>query len=237
MAAPWVRLFLLLSPICAWRIFEERALSCYSGVRPRLWLRYVHDTFVVLEKSENSRFLCHLNSLDPNIKFTQEQCTNNMLPFLDCLVKINSNGSLSTSVFCKPTHTDQYLQFSSHHPLIHKLGVVRTLEHRANTLISDPDELQKEKEHIRKALNLCGYPNWAFHKASLSQREYHRQVHEQRAGPSISRNIRITIPYIASVSDAIKSTFRTFGISTSFKPCNTLFLNKKGGLRFVLSHT
>ena len=163
-----------------------------------------------------------MNSLDPNIKFTQEQCTNNMLPFLDCLVKINSNGSLSTSVFCKPTHTDQYLQFSSHHPLIHKLGVVRTLEHRANTLISDPDELQKEKEHIRKALNLCGYPNWAFHKASLSQREYHRQVHEQRAGPSVSRNIRITIPYIAGVSDAIKSTFRTFGISTSFKPCNTL---------------
>ena len=141
-----------ISPIVAnlcMEVFEERALGCYNGVRPRLWLRYVDDTFVILEKNETSRFLDHLTSQDPNIKFTQEQCTNNLLPFLDCLVKINSDGSLSTSVYRKPTHTDQYLQFSSHLPLIHKLGVIRTLEHRANTLISYPDEVEKEKESLR----------------------------------------------------------------------------------------
>ena len=80
-------------------VFEERALGCYNGVRPRLWLRYVDDTFVILEKNESSKFLDHLNSQDVNIKFTQEQCTNNLLPFLDCLEKINCDGSLSTSVY------------------------------------------------------------------------------------------------------------------------------------------
>ncbi|XP_068707863.1 uncharacterized protein [Montipora foliosa] len=86
-----------ISPIVAnlcMEVFEERALGCYNGVRPRLWLRYVDDTFVILEKNETSRFLHLLNSQDFNIKFTQEQCTNNLLPFLDCLVKINSDGSI-----------------------------------------------------------------------------------------------------------------------------------------------
>ncbi|XP_068671745.1 uncharacterized protein [Montipora foliosa] len=215
-----------ISPIVAnlcMEVFEQRALGCYNGVRPRLWLRYVDDTFVILEKNETSRFLDHLNSQDVNIKFTQEQCTNNLLPFLDCLVKINSDGSLSTSVYRKPTHTDHYLQFSSHHPLIHKLGMIRTLEQRANTLISHPEEVEKEKEHIRKALNLCGYPSWAFQKAtSPSQRDHQRQGQEQRTGPRGFRNIRITIPYVTGVSDAMKSVFRSFGFSTTFKPCNTL---------------
>ena len=215
-----------ISPIVAnlcMGVFEERALGCYNGVRPRLWLRYVEDTFVILETNETSRFLDHLKSQNVNIKFTQEQCTNNLLPFLECLVKINSDGSLSTRVYRKPTHTDQYLQFSSHHPLIHKLGVIRTLEHRANTLISHPDEVEKEKEHIRKASNLCGYPSWAFQTASSSsQRDHQRQGQEQRTGPSGLRNIRITIPYVTSVSDAIKSVFRSFDFSTTLKPCNTL---------------
>lgn len=154
-------------------VFEERALGGYNGVRPRLWLRYVDDTFVALDKNEANRFLGHLNSQDPDIKFTKERCTNNLLPFLDCLVKINSDGSLSTSVYRKPTHTDQYLQFSSHHPLMHKLSVIHTLEHRANTPISHPDQVGKEKEHIKKALNLCGYPNWALKKASSSSQRDH----------------------------------------------------------------
>ncbi|XP_068704583.1 uncharacterized protein [Montipora foliosa] len=183
-----------------------------------LWLRYVDDTFVILE-NDTSRFLDHLNSQDVNIKFTQEHCANNLLPFLARLVKINSDGSLSTRVYCKPTHTDQYFQFSSHHPLIHKLGVIRTLEHRANTLITHVDEVEKEKEHIRKALNLCGYPCWAFQKASSSsQRDHQRQGQEQRTGPSGSWNIRITIPYVTCVSDAMKSVFRSFGFPPLSSP-------------------
>ena len=88
--------------------------------------------------------------------------------------------------------------------------------------MSDPDEVQKEKEHIRKALSLCGYPNWAFNKASLSQRKDLRQGQVQGAGTNGLKNTCVTIPYVAGVSDNIKSTFRNFGILTSFKPYNTL---------------
>ena len=138
-------------------------------------------------------------------KMTQERGSSSLLRSRSG--RSHATLPVPTGIYCKPTHTDQYLQFSSHHPLKHKLGVIRTLEHRANTLISHPD----------------GYPSWAFQKASSSsQRDHQRQGQEQRTGPSGLRNIRITIPYVTGVSDIMKSVFRSFGFSTTFKPCNTL---------------
>ena len=73
---------------------------------------------------------------------------------------VESDGSINTEVFGKDTHTDQYLNFSSNHPLEHKRGVDRTLVNRADRLVNDETELWREKEHIRKALQVNGYPGW-----------------------------------------------------------------------------
>ena len=55
---------------------------------------------------------------------------------------------------------DQYLNFSNNHPLEHNRGVERTLMNRADRLKSDETELGREKEHIRKTLQLNGYLDW-----------------------------------------------------------------------------
>ncbi len=34
--------------------------------------------------------------------------------------------------------------------------------HYDNSVVSDHQELRKEKDHIKKALNMNGYPNWIF---------------------------------------------------------------------------
>lgn len=44
---------------------------------------------------------------------------------------------MKVDVYRKPTHTNQYLRFDSHHPLEHKLGVIRTLHRRENTIPTD----------------------------------------------------------------------------------------------------
>ena len=54
----------------------------------------------------------HLNSVDPNIHFTVKKEKDGQLPFLDILLSQDNGGSISTSVYRKATHTDQYLASS-----------------------------------------------------------------------------------------------------------------------------
>ena len=60
--------------------------------------------------------------------------TEGQLVFLDLLLKRTNSGGLKLSVYRKPTHTDQYLNFMSHHPIDHKMSVVRTLLERSQNL-------------------------------------------------------------------------------------------------------
>ena len=56
----------------------------------------------------------------------------------------------STTVFRKSTHTNNYLDFQSHHPLAHKVAVACTLFDHAEKICSDFLDLEKEKEHVAK---------------------------------------------------------------------------------------
>ena len=50
-------------------------------------------------------------------------------------------------MYRKSTHTDQYLNFESNQPLDHKLSVVRALHHRADNVVSDPEDVRQEKKN------------------------------------------------------------------------------------------
>ena len=85
--------------------FEERAIAT-ATYKPKIWKRYVDDTFTVLGKDYVDGFLQHLNSQQPTIRFTMEIEKDNTIPFLDRSVSRDSNGLLTTTVYRKPTHTD-----------------------------------------------------------------------------------------------------------------------------------
>ena len=99
--------------------------------------------------------------LDPKIKFTIEEEQDGCLPFLDTCVIVNDDGTLRTMIYCKPTHTDQYLNWDSNHQLEHKIAVMRTLLTRAETVFSDPSD-PEEVRHVKKALSTNGYKKWSF---------------------------------------------------------------------------
>ena len=67
----------------------------------------------------------------------------------------------------KATHTDQYSDFHSLHPLKHKLSVVRTLIKRADTTVTEPGDFAEEHNHIKQALRTCGYKDWTLTRASI----------------------------------------------------------------------
>ncbi|XP_072046288.1 uncharacterized protein [Amphiura filiformis] len=141
--------------------FEFTALR-NSPVKPSVWLRYVDDTYVIIRETDVEIFTEHINSQNSHIKFTSESEVNGYLAFLDTKVSRNADGTVSISIYRKPTHTDQYLHFDSHHPIAHKLSVIRTLFHRAEIAVTDPEERVKEVDHIKSALGHCGYHNWTF---------------------------------------------------------------------------
>ena len=85
-----------------------------------------------------------------------------VIPFLDTIVKPETDGKLSITVYRKPTHTDKYLQWDSHHYLSAKYSVKNNLTHRAKTVCNKSELLQKEMEHLRKVLTHCKYPKWAL---------------------------------------------------------------------------
>ena len=68
-------------------------------------------------------FRQHLNSQQP----TMETENNSKIAFLDTSASREPDGRLTTSVYRKPTHTDQYLAYDSHHPQSVKRGIVKCL--------------------------------------------------------------------------------------------------------------
>ena len=147
---------------------EEVALSSYPGTPPRFWKRYVDDTCTAVPIESLASLHEHLNSINEHIQFTVEKEENGCLPFLDSLLTHESDGSISTSVYRKKTHTDQYLQFSSHHPLAHKKSVITTRFHRATALSSNMVERVKENCRVTRALKNNGYPSSFIHQSSRS---------------------------------------------------------------------
>ena len=88
-----------ISPIVAnlyMEDFENKAINT-AECPPRVWKRYVDDTFVAIEANKKQGFLDHINSVDPFIHFTTEDArTDGSIPFLDTIVMPQSDGSLLT---------------------------------------------------------------------------------------------------------------------------------------------
>ena len=74
----------------------------------------------------------------------EEAGPDSSIPFLDLLVTPKVDGTFTTKVYRKPTHTDQYLQWDSNHNLASKYSVINTLSHRARTLCSTSELINYE---------------------------------------------------------------------------------------------
>ena len=150
-----------VSPIVANLYMEhfERKAHRSAINTPQVCYRFVDDTWVIQQQAHKQAFLEHINSIDPAIKFTVEGTQENgAIPFLDTLITQLADNSLSFTVYHKPTHTDQCLQWDSYHSISAKYSVIGTLTHRAKTVCTDPELLQRELQHLRKALGKCNYP-------------------------------------------------------------------------------
>jgi len=140
------------------------------------------------------------------------------LPFLDVLV-VRNEGDVKLQIYRKPTHTDQYLIFSSHHLIEHKLSVVWTLSERSQSLTSDSHDRQLEDAHVEKSLWSCGYPDWTFHKV----KDQMRMKATQRKQINESENRRpIVLPYVKGTPERLARGIKKHRVPVSIRPVRTL---------------
>ena len=85
-----------ISPIIAnifMEAFERKALATALHP-PRVWRRYVDDTWVIQQQEHKQQFLQHINTVDDSIQFTVEEAKDDgSIPFLDTVITPEEDGS------------------------------------------------------------------------------------------------------------------------------------------------
>ena len=189
---------------------EDRAVSGFT-----FWKRFVDDISTSLPEDKVQPFLSHLNSVEPSIDFTVELENENKLSFLDTEISHHPDGSLTTTVFRKKTHTDRYLAFDSHHPTSQKVAVAKTLFTRADNICSTKVDKDEERTHISNVLQANGYPHSLIENNSrLPSRLHQTDESTNRTQPKAT----VVIPYIKHVSEGIRRILSKVDIRTCFKP-------------------
>ena len=178
------------------------------------------DTHTKLDAAHAQEFTDHLNSLDPDIKFTTEGEEDGALAFLDTNTVKKDDGSLKVTIYRKPTHTNQYLNFESNHPLEHKLSVVRTLHHRATHVVTEEEDRKKELEHVDSALEKCGYPKWVIEKGASTATTKNKK--QDRSEKENTRKCQVALPYVRGLSEKMRKVFEKRKCGVLFKPQNIL---------------
>ena len=70
-------------------------------------------------------------------------------------------------------HTNQYLDWDSNHFITAKDSVYNTLVFRAKVVCTSQQALQKEMEHINKALQACNFPPWTINTSHNKLNDEH----------------------------------------------------------------
>ncbi|BHF79945.1 hypothetical protein SprV_0702306900 [Sparganum proliferum] len=87
-----------ISGLLAELVLQRLEQDVVPTFEPKMWLRYVDDTFIIIKTREVERLHQSLNSVFPAIQFTREEATGDNLPFLDVSIQRLSDGKLATSV-------------------------------------------------------------------------------------------------------------------------------------------
>ena len=148
---------------------EQKILrTCPPDIKPKIWVRYVDDIFEIVKKNKVQDLTDHLNQSDDtgNIKFTMEIEEDSKLPMLDILMHRTDNKK-----YRKKTHTNRYLNYKSHHPLIYKVVVARTLLDRKDNIMMEKEDQKMEDKTIYKALSWNSYPKCVVDRAKKEQQD------------------------------------------------------------------
>ena len=117
-----------------------------------------------------------IGNIHARIHFTMEEEEGGSLPFMDVRFTCREDGTLIRQIYQKPTHTNRYIQFDSHHPASVKSGVIQGLTDCAMKVCSGIVERNQELRRIENVMVEKGYPR------KFTQKTISRQLKRERCG-------------------------------------------------------
>ncbi|BHF57925.1 hypothetical protein SprV_0100087200 [Sparganum proliferum] len=207
-----------ISGLLAELVLQRLEEVVIQAISPKMWLRYVDDTFVVIKNCEVERLHQSLNGVFPAIQFTREEALGDILPFLDVSVQRLSDGNLATSVHRKDSSAEIILNYGSNHPAAHKKSCVRTLFHRAFRYCSSQYLLKRELAYLYQLFRSNGYPI-SFVKNCLRRQ---RQPQDQSSSGEVAQRKYYSLPYMRGISEAMARQLNRFDICIAHKPASSL---------------
>ncbi|BHF75226.1 hypothetical protein SprV_0501832100 [Sparganum proliferum] len=105
-----------LSSLIAEAVLQRLEALAFDHYRPRLWVRYVDDTFVIINRDRIGEFTQHPNSIFSDIQFTMEEEKDCQLPFLDVLVQRKEDGGQKNNRLPEGDEYISYSEFSQQPP-------------------------------------------------------------------------------------------------------------------------
>ena len=137
---------------------EERILESLP-FKPYTWWRFLDDIFCIWtgtpEQLQETFEI--MNNFHPTIKFTMDIMKDNKIPFLDVLVKLEEDHTISTDVYCKPTDTHQYLMSTSCHPGHVKKSIFYSQGLRLKRIVSERDQSGERIQELKGWMKKRGY--------------------------------------------------------------------------------
>ena len=126
-----------------------------------------------------------------------------------------------TKIYRKSTHTNQYLQWDSHHAMSNKYSVISSLLHRAKHICSNKELLEEKQMQIQEALSTCKYPAWAINRMKVKTSTPGNNNNNNKDNKPICKSY-ITVPYNEGLSETFKNVCKRYGIQVHFKSGKTI---------------
>nr|VZI29964.1 unnamed protein product [Spirometra erinaceieuropaei] len=202
-----------ISGFVAEAVLQRLESLVFQHHRPKFWVLYVDDTFVVIERDQVLTSKEHLKAVFPDIQFTMGEGEKNQLAFLDVLVWRKDCGGLKTKVFGKATNTMQVLSFSSNHPISLKRSYARTLYWRVKTHCNELEDEISELQYLRRVFKANGYPRNFVNKCIRKM--------NKRLNRTDTKFWRV-LPYVKNVPEDVGRPLAPLGVGVAHTPDATI---------------
>ncbi len=156
--------------------FENKWVYTYP-LQPLVWYRYIDDIFAIWTHSENElkQFIEHLNNVHTTIKFTAEYSKSH-LNFLDTTVKKDTDDTLYTTLYTKPTDTHTYLHYTSAHPTHQKRSGPYSQLVRVRRICKKQEDFLLNSKKILQYYKQRGYPSHLLDEALDKAKQLDRKI-------------------------------------------------------------